>query len=101
VNDVLRSLRQEGAEAVVLAPVGFVSDHIEVLFDLDHEARETSEQIGLTMVRAPTAGTHPRFVAMVRELIQERLEEQPVRRALGSRGPYPDRCPEGCCLRGS
>ncbi len=100
VCDYLKELKQAGVNDVLIAPVGFVSDHMEVLYDLDTEARRLCEEIGLNMVRAATVGTHPQFVQMIRELILERMTETPVRRALGSRGPWPDRCPEDCCLSG-
>jgi ferrochelatase len=106
VNDHLRALRAAGTAAVVLAPIGFVSDHMEVVFDLDTEAAETADELGLPMARAATAGTHPAFVAMVRELVLERAAaergESPTRPALSPLGPLHDRCPVGCCpnLRG-
>ena len=72
VNDHLRALAEAGATAVVLFPVGFISDHLEVIWDLDNEARETAAELGLTFARAATAGTHPDFVRTVRELLEER-----------------------------
>ena len=69
VLDHLRALAARGVRAVVLAPLGFVSDHLEVLYDLDHEAREVADELGLVVARAGTAGTHPAFVSMIRELI--------------------------------
>lgn len=101
VCDRLRELAAEGVEAIVVAPLGFVSDHIEVLYDLDDEARAVADELGLTMVRAATVGTHPRFVAGVRELIAERLTPEADRPALGADGPSHDVCPPGCCLPGS
>ncbi|MGY1741888.1 MULTISPECIES: ferrochelatase [unclassified Blastococcus] len=89
VNDHLRTLAAAGERAVVLLPVGFVSDHLEVVWDLDHEARETAAGLGLAFVRAATAGTHPAFVATVRELLQERRAGGPPR--LGTN------CPAACC----
>ncbi len=62
-----------GSEASLIQPVGFLSDHMEVMYDLDEEARLLCDEIGLKMVRAGTVGTHPRFVSMLRELIAERL----------------------------
>ena len=101
VNDHLRQQAAEGVRAVVLAPIGFVSDHMEVVFDLDTEARETAEEIGLLMVRAATAGVHPAFVASVGDLLVERAGiergEAIQRPALSSLGPSHDRCPTGCC----
>jgi protoporphyrin/coproporphyrin ferrochelatase len=74
---------------VVVFPVGFVSDHLEVIWDLDNEAEETAAELGLTFVRAATAGTHPAFVATVRELLEERRAGGPPR--LGTN------CPASCC----
>jgi ferrochelatase len=72
VNDHLRALAAAGERAVVVFPIGFISDHLEVIWDLDNEAAETAAELGMTFVRAATAGTHPAFVAAVRELIEER-----------------------------
>jgi ferrochelatase len=83
---------------VVIVPIGFVSDHMEVLFDLDTEARQLCEEAGLDMVRAAAVGTNPGFAQMVRELIMERMEENSARPCLGTQGPWPDVCPAGCCL---
>jgi ferrochelatase len=93
----LDALGRIGSRAVVVHPVGFLSDHVEVLYDLDEEARLRCEQIGLTMVRSSTVGTHPRFVAMLRELIVERMTASPGRAAVGLYGPYHDVCPVDCC----
>jgi protoporphyrin/coproporphyrin ferrochelatase len=76
VSDHLRALRQEGAKNVVVAPIGFVSDHMEVVYDLDVEARKVADEVGLNMVRAATAGTHPSFVRMIRELMLERINDE-------------------------
>ena len=98
ILDRLRELASRGVEDVVVAPAGFVSDHMEVVYDLDVEARELAAELGLGFVRAGTAGTHPAFVAMVRELAEERLQPGLPRRALGRDGPFYDVCPPGCCL---
>jgi ferrochelatase len=82
---------------VIVVPIGFISDHMEVLFDLDHEARQKAEGRGFNFLRAETVGTHPRFVRMIRELVEERMNEQPARLALGSLGPSHDVCPDDCC----
>ncbi len=98
ILDYLREVKARNlASAVVLAPIGFISDHMEVLYDLDVEAKELCESIALPMVRAKTAGVHPRFVSMIRELILERINPNAVRPALGSLGARADVCPEGCC----
>jgi protoporphyrin/coproporphyrin ferrochelatase len=94
----LDDLKAQGAREVIVQPVGFLSDHMEVMFDLDEEALARSNELGLTMVRAGTAGTHPRFVAMLRELIQERVECRPERRAIGQYPANHDVCPAQCCL---
>jgi ferrochelatase len=86
---------------VVVVPIGFVSDHMEVLYDLDDEARTKAAALGLHFVRAGTVGTHPRFVRMIRELVEERLSDNPVRLALGTLGPSHDVCPVDCCLSGA
>jgi ferrochelatase len=95
----LESLKAGGAEDVVVAPVGFVSDHMEVVYDLDTEAARRARELGLGFVRARTVGTAPEFVRMIRELVEERLSGAP-RQALGRRGPKEDVCPEDCCLPG-
>ena len=98
----LTEVRDEGRQDAVIAPIGFISDHMEVVFDLDTEASQHCREIGLNMVRAATAGTHPEFVAMVRELVQERISPaQPKPRALGPLGLSPGQCSKDCCLYGS
>ncbi len=83
ILDHLRDLASRNVRAVVVHPVGFLSDHMEVLFDLDEEARHTCESLGLIMARSATVGTHPRFVAMLAELIDERIHGNETRRAVG------------------
>ncbi len=73
VNDHLAELREQGVEQVVLAPIGFISDHMEVIYDLDTEARKTCEELGIQMVRAATAGTDPDFVAGLADRIEWRI----------------------------
>ena len=97
IADHLRSLAAEGTQDAVVAPIGFISDHMEVVYDLDLEAKSRAVEVDLNMVRAATVGTHPRFVRMIRELVEERLTDDPVRLALGTRGPAPDVCPPDCC----
>lgn len=98
IADTLQSLRQRGAEEAVVSPLGFLSDHMEVLYDLDHEAAAACREIGLRMIRAATVGTHPRMVAMIRELVQERLDPATERRAIGQYGPRSDVCAPDCCF---
>lgn len=100
IRDALREAEAEGIKAVVVAPIGFVCDHMEVIMDLDVDAAAVARELGLIMARAGTVGTHPAYVAMVRELIVERVAPGTPRRALGSLGPSHDRCPPDCCLPG-
>jgi protoporphyrin/coproporphyrin ferrochelatase len=108
VRDHLGELAKSGTRAVVVIPVGFVSDHMEVRHDLDAESAQTAETLGLAFARAATPGTHPRFAAMVTELVRERLAlpdqaaaddrapggEPPV---LGTMGMPSQTCPADCC----
>lgn len=96
VGEALREVRAGGALDVVIVPVGFISDHMEVLYDLDTEAKALCDELNLRVVRAGTVGTHPRFIRMVRELIEERIADG-ERKAMGASGAYPDVCPENCC----
>ena len=88
---------RNSASAVVLAPISFISDHMEVLYDLDIEARQLCNSLALPMARAQTVGVHPKFIAMIGELILERTSDGTQRRALGSLGPRQDVCEETCC----
>jgi ferrochelatase len=98
ILDYLREVKaRDLASAIVLAPVGFVSDHMEVLYDLDVEARQLCDSLSLPMVRAKTVGVHPKFIAMIRELVLERVTQGVERRALGSLGVRQDVCAENCC----
>jgi ferrochelatase len=97
VGDELETLADAGVEAVVLVPVGFVSDHMEVVFDLDVEAAGRGRAAGLTVVRAATVGSDRRFVAMVGEMLAERVDPTRRMRALSALGPAHDVCPLWCC----
>ena len=99
INDVIAALPGEGRRAAVIVPLGFVSDHMEVLWDLDTEAMETAAEHGITAVRTPTHGIHPTYVAGLVDLIVERLDgtdaaDRPHETALG---PWYDVCRPGCC----
>jgi ferrochelatase len=96
ISDYLRELHTAGVREVVIAPIGFISDHMEVLYDLDTEARLLCEELGMTLVRAATVGNHPAFVSMIAELARERMGETPPR-WLGNLGPSADVCPPDCC----
>lgn len=97
ILDHLRAIRAQGAPDVVVMPIGFLSDHLEVLYDLDFEAQNVAHELGLPMYRASTVGTHPTFVSMIRELIAERLSNNPDRLAVGTSPAWPDVCPRYCC----
>jgi ferrochelatase len=98
VRDHLRRLHQAGGVAdVVLVPVGFLIESMELVYDLDVEVRGLCDELGINMVRAPAVGNHPQLVGMIRELILERLDPAAPRLALGTLGPWPDRCPADCC----
>ncbi|MEZ4706908.1 MAG: ferrochelatase [Caldilineaceae bacterium] len=100
ICDHLQTLHEQGIQDVVIAPIGFISDHMEVIFDLDTEARQLCDELGLNMVRAATVGTHRAFVRMLRELIEERLHPNTERRAVGRYPANHDVCPADCCLSG-
>ncbi|MFV2011235.1 MULTISPECIES: ferrochelatase [unclassified Micromonospora] len=102
VNDHLRELAGQGVDAVVVSPIGFVSDHLEVVWDLDTEAAATAKELGLAYTRAASPGTHPAFVSMVRDLVSERLRPDGslARVRLGTL-PVWDTCPVNCCIASS
>jgi protoporphyrin/coproporphyrin ferrochelatase len=96
VNDALRAAAGEGMAAAIVVPIGFTSDHVEVVWDLDHEAAETAAELGVRLIRVPTPGTDPAFVRGLVDLVDERLggaaaaNETPL-------GPWPGVCAIGCC----
>ncbi|MDQ2838064.1 MAG: ferrochelatase [Actinomycetota bacterium] len=96
INQHLRSLAEAGSRAVVVAPSGFVSDHLEVLWDLDEEARATAAELGLAFVRAATAGIDPAFVSGLVDLVAEQLTGQPTE-SLSELGICGWQCPADCC----
>lgn len=96
VLDHLEELHAAAVPAVVVVPIGFVSDHMEVKYDLDVEAARLADRLGMVVERAATPGTHPRFVSMVRELLGERLDEAADRPAVGALGARTDVCPDEC-----
>lgn len=96
ICDHVRALAAQGVRDVVVVPLGFVSDHMEVVWDLDHEAQAVAQELGVRLHRVGTVGEHPLFIAMIRELIEERLGRVTTRRTC-SGGPRPDTCTPGCC----
>ena len=100
ICEALPKLAASGVRDVVLAPIGFVSDHIEVLYDLDIEARRVAKSVGVNVVRAGTAGTHPCYLLMVVDLVRERLMANGGRKAVGAFDAWPDSCANSCCASG-
>lgn len=100
IKEALSSARDAGFRDVVVAPIGFVCDHMEVVLDLDVDAAAHAGEIGVNMVRAGTVGTHPDYVAMVRELLLERMDANAGRQTIGALPPKHDFCPTDCCLSG-
>jgi protoporphyrin/coproporphyrin ferrochelatase len=97
VCDAIRNLHKRGEKSVVIAPIGFISDHMEVLFDLDTEAADLCKSLDMKMARAKTAGTDPEFVRMIRDLIAERAFSLPEKTAIGCMPANHDVCPLDCC----
>lgn len=96
ILDHLRQLQARGVRNVLVAPLGFLSDHLEVLYDLDTEARALAAELGMNFSRAATVGTHPAFVRMIAALVEERTSGAP-KLAVGRFGPSHDVCREDCC----
>ncbi|WP_194948765.1 ferrochelatase [Actinomyces trachealis] len=114
INDHLQALaegqltdgrRVSVPAGVVIAPIGFVADHMEVVYDLDTEARQTAADLGIPYVRAATAGTHPAFIASLADLLLERAAvargEEVTPTSTTGAGPFHTVCPEQCCRSGA
>ena len=97
IDGRLQQLADDGITEVLVHPLGFVADHMEVLFDLDTQASGIAKNSGINMVRTPTVGTHPRFVSMLVDLVEEAAGLRADRPALGDAGPRPDICSVDCC----
>lgn len=97
ILDYLRAIHAEGVRKVILCPIGFISDHLEVLFDLDEEAHLLCQELGIEMIRTPTASHDSRFVHMIRELVLERRGDIATKSALGLFPANHDVCPVDCC----
>ena len=98
--DICDVVRTSQARTMVVVPIGFVCDNMEIVYDLDVEAAGVAKEKGATLVRVPTVSGSPAFVEMVRELVQERLDRDAPRRSLGHHRPWPDACPPDHCPRG-
>lgn len=96
IGDALKGAAESGRSAVIIVPIGFISDHVEVIWDLDHEAKELADELGLQFLRVETPGLSHEFVSGVVDLILER-HIQSERKALSSMGPWPDFCTPECC----
>ncbi|SCX15050.1 ferrochelatase [Candidatus Aquiluna sp. UB-MaderosW2red] len=96
VNDAIRTAKDAGKKAIVIVPIGFVSDHVEVIWDLDNEAKETCDELGLEFERVATSGTHSAFVEGIIDLIKERTDGLEAK-ALSPLGPWPSFCKPDCC----
>ena len=100
IRDHIRLLRAEGDRSLLaIVPIGFISENMEVIYDLDIAVRALCDELGTDMIRVPVVGDHPRFVRMIRELIAERLDPAVARQSLGPLGPWPNECPAGCCIQ--
>jgi protoporphyrin/coproporphyrin ferrochelatase len=97
ILDYLRTLLERGVTDVVVAPIGFISDHMEVLYDLDTSAKSVAAGLKLNLLRAATVGAHPMFVRMIRELVEERMNPNLPKLSIGQFGPNHDVCPVNCC----
>jgi ferrochelatase len=97
ILDHLTALAEHGVGDVVNLPIGFISDHMEVVYDLDTQAQRRATELRIEFTRVPTVGTHPLFIQMIRELIVERIDPLSAARALGNLGPRPMPCAPGCC----
>lgn len=97
ILDHIDELNQQQVKSLIISPVGFLSDHMEVLFDLDEEAAVKCQELGMNMVRAATPGLHPNFVRCVSKLIMERLKDDVPQESIGIYGPNWDVCPIDCC----
>ena len=93
IIDHLDALKTSGTNCVVITPIGFVSDHMEVMYDLDNQAISHAEELGMESRRTPTVGTHPAFVRGLRQLIEEYLDASPPLVAFGE----PWTCNQNCC----
>lgn len=96
ICDYLKELKEKGYTDVVVQPIGFICDHLEVIFDIDTQAKELSNEIGLNMIRAATAGTHPAFIRMIRELIAEKTDNEKPK-STGPLGLVENQCSATCC----
>ena len=96
IGDAIESAATSGIKGVIVVPIGFVSDHVEVVWDLDNEAMEVAQEHNVFFARVATPGTAPEFVTAIAELVEERINDGP-KNALSDLGPWADFCAVGCC----
>ena len=97
IDQRIHELAEQGTDELLVHPLGFVADHMEVLFDLDTQSAAAAKEAGVKMVRTPTVGTHPRFVSMLVDLVEEAAGLRADRPSLSESGPRPDNCNSQCC----
>ena len=97
IDQRIHELAEQGTDELLVHPLGFVADHMEVLFDLDTQSAAAAKEAGVKMVRTPTVGTHPRFVSMLVDLVEEAAGLRADRPSLSENGPRPDNCNSQCC----
>lgn len=97
IDQRIHELAEQGTQELLVHPLGFVADHMEVLFDLDTQSAAAAKEAGVKMVRTPTVGTHPRFVSMLVDLVEEAAGLRADRPSLSKSGPRPDKCNSQCC----
>ncbi len=100
ISDAIEEEAKAGRKDVIVMPIGFVCDHMEVVLDLDVDAAKRADAVGINMVRAGTVGSHPAYIGMVRDLIVERMADSRERLTMGALPPKHDFCPADCCLSG-
>ena len=97
IDQRIHELAEQGTQEILVHPLGFVADHMEVLFDLDTQSAAAAKEADVKMVRTPTVGTHPRFVSMLVDLVEEAAGLRADRPSLSKSGPRPDKCNSQCC----
>ena len=97
IDQRIHELAEQGTQELLVHPLGFVADHMEVLFDLDTQSAAAAKEAGVKMVRTPTVGTHPRFVSMLVDLVEEAAGLRADSPSLSKSGPRPDKCNSQCC----
>jgi ferrochelatase len=95
----MREQAELGARKILVMPVGFMYDNMEIIYDLDEEAAGLALSLGIKMVRVKTVGNHPEIIRMVRKLILEQVREDAEREFIGNMGAPDDECLDCLCLK--